>query len=109
MPHMLSETDINDRTDKLTNAIGNQVKLRRDALNTQLTSVTNALADECNRVKTLAAAQADAQFKQQTQALEMRKDQEMNHLDTLAQQQMYQLSQHAAAMQQERAKMELAE
>jgi di/tripeptidase len=109
MPHMLSKDDIDERATKLGNAIGTQVKARQTAIEDQYNFQTKALEAECTRVKALAVSQADAQLKQQKQALEMQRDQQKNELDRLQQQEQYAVSQRAAQMQQQRAQMELAQ
>merc|ERR1711964_923286 len=101
--------DISDRESKLTTMISNQVTTRQTALTNQYDSVVKALDAECARVKSLAASQADAQLKQQIQALEMQRDQQKNALEQLAQQEKFAIGQRAAELQQQRAQMELAQ
>merc|ERR1712098_48574 len=105
---MGGENEIKERTSKLETALHSQVGLRTEAIKTQCTAMVTALEAEKDRTIQLATAQANAQFKQQKQALEMQKDQQTNALAAQEQQQRFGLQQQAAAAQQQRAQMELA-
>merc|ERR1711964_772904 len=105
----MGEAAINEQESKMVKLISNQVTTRQTALQNQYDSVVKALDAECTRVKALEASQADAQYRQQVQALEMQRDQQKNALDQLAQQEKFALGQRAAQMQQQRAQMELAQ
>merc|ERR1711964_348842 len=90
---------------KITNTVADRKKFLDD----QCKRATEALSAECKRVKDLGSMQADTQFKQQQQALEMQRDQLKNQLAQQEQQEKYAINQRAAQAQQQRAQMELAQ
>merc|ERR1712098_859677 len=93
---------------KLESTLHSQVGLRTEAVSKQYTAMVTALEAEKERAIQLATSQANAQFMQRKQALEMQRDQQTNALAAQEQQQKFTLQQQAAAAQQQRTQMELA-
>merc|ERR1712098_312061 len=92
---------IKTKTEQIEKKIAGTVADRKEFLDKQYTRATDALTAECTRVKELAQMQANTQFEQQKQTLEMQHTQLKNQLAQQEQQEKYAINQRAAQAQQQ--------